>query len=633
VQPGLSRSAIAPRSPFLARAAIAAAMLTVPAAGAGAIDWPQFGLDSRHSGGSYQESIINNANVATLHPIWHVTLPSVADGAPVFLAGVSTAQGMKDLLFLNTTDGHILAIDAATGATVWSHQPAGPGTTTATPALDPNRLYVYAYGLDGKVHKYQVGDGTEITSAWPQATTLKPDVEMGESVLSIVTSTSGTSYLVAANGGYPGNTGDYQGHVTVVDLATTGAQSAVFNALCSDLGVHLNESGGAGDCAKSQAGIWSRAGVAYDPGLDRIVFGAGIGPYDANAGGHDGGDTLLALRADGTGGTGGMPLDSYTPSNYQTQQTQGLDPGSSAPVILSPPPGSKYPHLAAHVGEDQLVRLINLDNMSGAGSPGHLGGELMSVALPQGGEVQAQPAAWVNPVDGTSWLYIANFSGLAGLQLVVDGAGNPSLTPVWTAHVAGTSPVVVNGILFYYATGVGLTALDPTIGGDPAWADGSPAMTPHWESPIVVGGRVFVSDESAVLWGYAPNPSPLGFYTLTPCRVFDTRNSAGAFGGPAIAAGARARMFQVAGQCGVPPDARAVAANITIVNASSAGALEVMPAGVSTGTTTAQFRASRVIADNAVLGLTGTPLGSVSVQADMPAGSVDVILDVSGYFK
>ena len=86
-------------------------------------------------------------------------------------------------------------------------------------------------------------------------------------------------------------------------------------------------------------------------------------------------------------------------------------------------------------------------------------------------------------------------------------------------------------------------------------------------------------------------------------------------------------------ELGVPPDARAVAANITIVNASSAGALEVMPAGVSTGTTTAQFRASRVIADNAVLGLTGTPLGSVSVQADMPAGSVDVILDVSGYFK
>jgi outer membrane protein assembly factor BamB len=609
-------------------------MSAMPAAAAGAGSWPQFGLDSRHSGGSYQESVISNANVATLSPIWHVTLPSVADGAPAYLAGVSTAQGRKDLLFLNTTDGHILAIDAATGATVWSKQPAGPGTTTATPAIDLGLLYVYAYGLDGAVHKYQVADGSEITTGgWPEVTTLKPDVEMGESALSIVAAKSGHSYLLASNGGYPGNTGDYQGHLTAIDLGT-GAQT-VFNALCSDLSAHFIENGsGTQDCPDQKAGIWSRAGLVYDPDLDRILLGSGLGPFNANTGGHDWADTILALHPDGTGAGGGLPLDSYTPSNYQTQQSQGLDPGSAAPVILSPPPTSKYQHLAAHVGEDQLVRLINLDNMSGAAAPGHLGGELMSVALPQGGEVQVQPAGWVNPVDGTSWMFVANFSGLSGLRLDVDGSGNPSLTPVWTVHVAGTSPLVANGILFYYASGVGLTALDPTLGGDPAWIDASPAMTPHWESPIVVNGHVFVSDENAVLWGYAPAQAPLAFYTLTPCRVFDTRNQPGPSGGPSIAGGARARMFQVAGQCGVPPDARAVAANITVVNESATGAVEVMPAGVSTGTATTQFRASHVVADNAVVGLTGSPLGSVSVQADMPAGGkVDVLLDVNGYFK
>ncbi|MBV8203084.1 MAG: PQQ-binding-like beta-propeller repeat protein [Acidobacteria bacterium] len=630
MQPGLSRSAIGPRARFLACAAIAAATLSTTAAGA--FDWPQFGVDSRHSGSSYQESVINNANVSTLHAIWHVTLPAVADGAPVYLAGVTTAQGLKDLLFLNTTDGHFLAIDAATGATVWSKQPVGSNTTTSTPVIDPSRLYVYFYGLDGAVHKYQVADGTEITTGgWPEVATLKPSVEMGESALSIVTDKSGNSYLLAPNGPYPGNTGDYQGHLTAINIAT-GAQT-VFNALCSDQSVHF-VTNGSPDCTEQQAGIWSRGAFIYDPDLDRILFGTGIGPFNANTGGHDWADSILALNPNGTGAAGGLPLDSYTPSNYQTQQAQGLDPGSAAPVILSPPPGSKYQHLAAHVGEDQLVRLINLDNMSGAGAPGHVGGELMSVALPQGGEVQAQPAAWVNPVDGSSWMFIGNFSGVSGLRLDVDGSGNPSLTPVWTVHVAGTSPVVANGILFYYGSGAGLTALDPTLGGDPAWVDGSPAMTPHWESPIVVNGRLFVSDENAVLWGYAPAPAPLAFYTVTPCRVFDTRRAPGAFGGPSITAGARARMFQVGGQCGVPADARAVAVNITVVNGSATGAVEMMPAGVSTGTTTAQFKASRILADNAVLGLTGTPLGSVSVQADMATGgSVDVVLDVSGYFK
>jgi hypothetical protein len=634
VQPGLSRSAVGLRTRLLACAGIAAAVLSATAAGAA--DWPQFGLDSRHSGGSYQESMISNANLSTLRPIWHVSLPSIADGEPVYLPGVTTAQGMIDLLFLNTTDGHFLAINAATGATVWSKQPTGPNFTTSMPAIDPNHLYVYAYGLDGAVHKYQVADGTEITTGgWPEPTTLKPDVEKGGGGLSIVTDrSSGKSYLLAPNGGYPSDAGDYQGHLTAIDLAT-GVQK-VFNALCSDLGVHFIENSGIGsqDCGDQQAGIWARAAFVYDQDLNRILFATGNGLFNANTGGHDWGDSILALRPDGSGGGSGLPLDSYTPSNFQTLNTQDLDLGSSAPVILSPPPNSKYQHLAAHVGKDQLIRLINLDDMSGAGAPGHVGGELASVALPQGGQVLAQPASWVNPADGTSWIYVANFSGVSGVRLDLDGAGNPLLTPAWTVHVAGTSPVVVNGILFYYGTGVGMTAIDPTIGGDPAWVDGSPAMTPHWESPIVVGGRLFVSDETPTLWGYAPAPAPLSFYTLTPCRVFDTRNPAGPFGAPSIAGGARARMFQVAGQCGVPSDARAVAANVTVVNGSAGGAIEVMPAGVSTGTTTAQFHAGQVRADNAVVGLTGTPLGTISVQADMPAGtSVDVLVDVNGYFK
>ena len=36
-----------------------------------------------------------------------------------------------------------------------------------------------------------------------------------------------------------------------------------------------------------------------------------------------------------------------------------------------------------------------------------------------------------------------------------------------------------------------------------------------------------------------PRPAPTRFYTLTPCRAFDTRNAAGEFGGPALAAARR----------------------------------------------------------------------------------------------
>ncbi len=86
-------------------------------------------------------------------------------------------------------------------------------------------LYVYSYGLDGYVHKYQVGDGIEIlTGGWPQLTTLKGYDEKGSSALSIATS-GGVKYLYVVHGGYPGDKGDYQGHVTAINLAHRRAKS------------------------------------------------------------------------------------------------------------------------------------------------------------------------------------------------------------------------------------------------------------------------------------------------------------------------------------------------------------------------------------------------------------------------
>ncbi len=58
-----------------------------------------------------------------------------------------------------------MAIDAANGSEVWHADTDGQQPTTASPAIDPNRQYVYSYGVDGNAHKYRVGDGTEITAA------------------------------------------------------------------------------------------------------------------------------------------------------------------------------------------------------------------------------------------------------------------------------------------------------------------------------------------------------------------------------------------------------------------------------------------------------------------------------------
>jgi hypothetical protein len=118
---------------------------------------------------------------------------------------------------------------------------------------------------------------------------------------------------------------------------------------------------------------------------------------------------------------------------------------------------------------------------------------------------------------------------------------------------------------------------------------------------------------------------------VAPCRIVDTRNPNGPFGGPALAAGF-VRAFPVATTCGIPSSAKAVAINVTVVNATGAGHLTVYPAGTQTPlASTINFRAGLVRANNAVVPL-GTG-GQLSVFCGMTSGSTDFVLDVNGYFE
>jgi PQQ-like domain len=462
-------------------------------------DWQQFGYDARHSGVNPLETTLQQSNVATLHVRYKAALPGVVDDTVVFLSDVTTASGIHDVLFATTEAGQLLALDADSGALLWSRQPAsGPRYTTSAPAIDPNRQFVYSYSLEGKVHKYKVGDGTEVTTGgWPELATLKPQVEKCSPALAVAGAANGHTYLYVANGGYPGDQGDYQGHVTAIDLAS-GAQN-LWNADCSNQAVHFTT--GSPDCPQVQSAVWARGGVVYDSDFDRIFFATGNGQFDASQGGRDWGDTVVELRPDGTGGSGGLPTDSYTPVDFAELDDQDLDLGSTAPALLPVVAGSRFPHLGVQSGKDGMLRLINLDNLSGKGAPGNVGGELQLIPVPQGGQVLTAPAVWTDPSTGSVWLFLANNYGIAGLQLVVGAGGMPSLALQWMNGAGGTSPVVANGIVYYVGT-AGLQALTPRHGAV-LWQDPSPGSI-HWQSPIVVNGRVYVADGDGNLWAYEP---------------------------------------------------------------------------------------------------------------------------------
>ncbi len=505
----------------VARGTLAFVALLAPSF-APAYDWLQFNGDAAHSGNNQLESHVTPSNVGQLSLKFQVSLSpgDVEDGAPVFLDSVSTPAGVQSLLFVTTRNGYIIALNADTGAQVWSHQ-NGPGSckinnggstcyTTSSPAIDPNRQYVYSYGLDGKVHKYAVGTGAEsVGSGWPAPTTLKAFDEKASSPLATA-AVSGTSYLYVVHGGYPGDNGDYQGHLTAIDLGT--AAEKVFNAMCSNQAVAFVERPGTPDCAGTGSAIWGRPSAVYDAGTGRLFVATGNSTGGAWNGTTYWSESVLALNPNGTGTAAG-PIDSYTPADVNSLDSSDTDLGSTSPAILPVPSTSAVQHLGVQGGKDSILRLLNLANLSTQGKPGKQGGEISTIFIPQGNELLAQPAVWVNPADSSTWVFVGNSGGLSGLKLTFDSGGNPSLVPQWqlSSQSAQSSPLIANNVLYFFGSGH-LGAYAPTTG-NALWSTSQVGNT-HWESPIVANGTVYVTDESGqlsafVLSGVSPTTTAL----------------------------------------------------------------------------------------------------------------------------
>jgi hypothetical protein len=123
---------------------------------------------------------------------------------------------------------------------------------------------------------------------------------------------------------------------------------------------------------------------------------------------------------------------------------------------------------------------------------------------------------------------------------------------------------------------------------------------------------------------------PYQYYSITPCRVVDTRNAVSTNGGPSLAT--TPRNFQIRGNCGVPSTAKAVSLNVTITNASSSSWLTLWPSGTAQPfvSTINYDQNSGALANGAIVGLSSN---TTDLSVANAIGGVHVILDVTGYFQ
>ncbi len=121
---------------------------------------------------------------------------------------------------------------------------------------------------------------------------------------------------------------------------------------------------------------------------------------------------------------------------------------------------------------------------------------------------------------------------------------------------------------------------------------------------------------------------PLSFIPVAPCRVADTRNAAGSFGGPILMPGV-ARSFPIPqSACGIPSNATAYSLNVTAIPQGPLSYLTVWSTGQPMPTVSLLNSDGRVKA-NAAIVPAGTS-GAISVYAaGMPT---NLAVDINGYF-
>lgn len=145
--------------------------------------------------------------------------------------------------------------------------------------------------------------------------------------------------------------------------------------------------------------------------------------------------------------------------------------------------------------------------------------------------------------------------------------------------------------------------------------------------------NVFATDDTDLVIdinGYftSPGSGTLQFYPLQPCRVLDTRDPDGPFGGPSIAGGT-VRSFAIPSSgCGAPAGAAAFSFNVAVVPHESLGYLTVWPAGQPQPLVATLNSPDGSILANAAIVPAGTG-GAVSFFA---TNTTDLVVDMNGYF-
>jgi YVTN family beta-propeller protein len=364
-------------------------------------------------------------------------------------------------------------------------------------------------------------------------------------------------------------------------------------------------------------------GIAVNPVTNKIF----VGNYDSNNVTVIDGTTLATSTVSVGTHPYGLAVNPVTNkiyvSNYNSNNVTVIDGTTLATTTVS---AGSFPNFLALNSVTNKIYVANqCGNDPTCHSPGTvtvIDGTTLATTTVSVGDGSPVDVA-VNPV--TNNIYIANWD--SNTVTVIDG----STLATKTVSVGGSPQfVAVNEVtnkIYVPISPDKVTVIDGTTLHTSTVSVG---RLPEHLAVNPVTNKIYVpnyGDNTVSVIAGAP-ANKLRFVAVTPCRLVDTRNANGEFGGPPLQ-GQTSRSFPLPqASCNIPATAAAYSLNVTVVPHGPLGYLTVWPTGEDQPyVSTLNSYDGRVKANAAIV--PAGYQGAVSVYVSDPT---NVVLDIDGYF-
>ena len=439
--------------------------------------------DNFRTGANLNETILtpNNVNQSSFGKLFTYNVDGNVYAQPLYVSAVNIpGQGTRNVAIIATENNTVYALDAdsntgTNGGVLWQIN-FGPAASssymqftpivpevgiTGTPVIDPasGLLYVDAFTQVGTnfyhtIHALNITNGAEtafspvtVSASFPGAGNgsvggvqyFEPGQELQRAALALA-----NGILYVAYAGYTDTPNQDPFHGWVIGFNASNLQQLpayVFNTTPNGTTSQYGSIAGRG-------GIWMGGGGPAVDANNNLYFTTGDGNFDAfnNSGGTEYGDTFLKLSTSSSLSV----ADYFTPQNQAYYQTNDLDLGSGAVMLLPDQPGA-IPHMMIGAGKPGTAYLINRDQMTANNDHFDPTQDAVLASVQLAGGSYNTPtyfngtiyyAAWQDHLVGyvVSNASIPSFPNQIGSRIF----GYPGVTPCVSAN--GTSNGIVWGI-------------------------------------------------------------------------------------------------------------------------------------------------------------------------------------------